>query len=55
MLIKNGAKMELMEGEFWRGRAKVMPVRALSQTELGELAEEESAEAMAALLAAQKK
>jgi hypothetical protein len=55
LLIKKGAKNELMEGEFWRGRARVMPVRQLSQAELEAAEEAEAAEAQATVMAAQKK
>ena len=54
-MIKKGAKNELMEGEFWRGRARVMPVRQLSQAELKAVEEAEAAEALATVMAAQKK
>jgi hypothetical protein len=54
-LVKSGALNPLMEGEFRRGRAKVMPVRALTQEELDEIAEAEILEAQAVLQEAKKK
>ena len=51
MLIKQGASYELTEGEFWRGRARVMPVRELSAAERQAMVDAEAAEALEAAAA----